>query len=484
MFISYAQNFEDVMLWRALKNVEKGFYIDIGAQDPVNDSVSFAFYENGWRGVHVEPVPYYADKLRQARPDETVIHAAVARNSGVLSFFEVEGTGLSTADPQIAEKHRIAGYNIRKTVVPCLPLFEILERYKDRDIHWMKIDVEGMEAEVLHGWQSSSVRPWIVVVESILPNTQVETHGEWESLLTVLGYDFVYFDGLNRFYVSKVHQELKEHFRCPPNFFDYFTLSGKMSASFCVLLNSKLQQSREEIQRLRDTLTVWDKKIKELQADVKSLSIERDEAKASVAAANKRVHELEISLAQRDSARHELQDQIKWLKVEWEANKAKIQELNDQVHHWWAVADGFNRKLQSVYASRTWCLTRPLRLMKPNSNRIFRSVKSLLVYTVSLPRQIVRRFLEAGLTYMRRNPRHKNRLKRILERWPWLQARLYAFASARPPKKTVEIPPAQSSTDDDKFDLSTYPVSVRTIYRQLRVARSRVDPKREKGESI
>ena len=28
MFISYAQNFEDVMLWRALKHVEKGFYID------------------------------------------------------------------------------------------------------------------------------------------------------------------------------------------------------------------------------------------------------------------------------------------------------------------------------------------------------------------------------------------------------------------------------------------------------------------------
>ena len=49
--ISYAQNFEDVMLWRALKHVERGFYIDIGAQDPVVDSVSLAFYEQGWRGV-------------------------------------------------------------------------------------------------------------------------------------------------------------------------------------------------------------------------------------------------------------------------------------------------------------------------------------------------------------------------------------------------------------------------------------------------
>ncbi len=57
-FISYAQNFEDVMLWRALKHVENGFYVDVGAQDPVVDSVSLAFYEHGWRGVHIEPTPY------------------------------------------------------------------------------------------------------------------------------------------------------------------------------------------------------------------------------------------------------------------------------------------------------------------------------------------------------------------------------------------------------------------------------------------
>jgi len=52
-FISYAQNFEDVMLWRALGHVSAGRYIDVGAQDPVVDSVSKAFYEHGWRRIHV-----------------------------------------------------------------------------------------------------------------------------------------------------------------------------------------------------------------------------------------------------------------------------------------------------------------------------------------------------------------------------------------------------------------------------------------------
>lgn len=35
-FVSYAQNQEDVSLHRALQTVEKGFYVDVGAQDPVD----------------------------------------------------------------------------------------------------------------------------------------------------------------------------------------------------------------------------------------------------------------------------------------------------------------------------------------------------------------------------------------------------------------------------------------------------------------
>ena len=45
-FRSYAQNFEDLMLYRAL-GVERGFYIDIGAQHPEVDSVSKAFFDRG-----------------------------------------------------------------------------------------------------------------------------------------------------------------------------------------------------------------------------------------------------------------------------------------------------------------------------------------------------------------------------------------------------------------------------------------------------
>jgi hypothetical protein len=46
-FISYAQNYEDVMLWRALRDVEKGFYVDVGAADPEECGRSHGRYRLG-----------------------------------------------------------------------------------------------------------------------------------------------------------------------------------------------------------------------------------------------------------------------------------------------------------------------------------------------------------------------------------------------------------------------------------------------------
>ena len=131
--ISYAQNFEDVMLWRALGHVENGFYIDIGAQDPIVDSVSLAFYEKGWRGIHVEPTPRYAGMLRDHRPEDTVIQAAVGKTAGVLKFFEIPDTGISTADAGIAAGHKERGFEIREITVPSIPLSAVFNACKKRD---------------------------------------------------------------------------------------------------------------------------------------------------------------------------------------------------------------------------------------------------------------------------------------------------------------------------------------------------------------
>jgi hypothetical protein len=104
-------------------------------------------------------------------------------------------------------------------------LAEILDEHAERDVHWMKIDVEGFEDSVIQSWRGSSVRPWIVLVESTEPMTPTPNHAGWEPDLLALGYRFAYFDGLNRFYISNDHADLERHFTSGPNFFDQFKIT-------------------------------------------------------------------------------------------------------------------------------------------------------------------------------------------------------------------------------------------------------------------
>lgn len=274
-FVSYAQNFEDVMLWRALNHVSKGFYIDIGAQDPVHDSVSLAFYEHQWRGVHVEPTEQYSSKLRLARPDEVIEQVAIGSGTETLEFYEFSDTGLSTSDNAIAKLHLDSGYQAIRRVVPVMSLDTLLEKYRDRAVNWMKIDVEGLEKNVIESWVESPVRPWILVIESTLPLSEEQSHDDWEDLILAKGYRFAYFDGLNRFYVHEAHAELLESFSRPPNVFDQFVLGGKASHSFYQLVQSRLLQAeadthhQEELRASEEALRVLEEaKRKSVEAEL------------------------------------------------------------------------------------------------------------------------------------------------------------------------------------------------------------------------
>lgn len=249
-FLSYAQNFEDVLLWRALRDVPNGFYLDVGAQHPVIDSVSRAFYDAGWRGMHVEATPAYAAMLRADRPNEIVIEAALSDEPGLITLYEFPDTGLSTGDRAIADMHNARGLSSREIIVPCLTLSDLFTKIGERAIHWLKVDVEGMEAKVLAGWGTHPQRPWVLVVESTLPNSTIPTHMEWIDELKSRGYIETFFDGLSRYFVAADYHHLREFLHTPANVFDGFALSGTAANTMC----SQIKENHARaIDRLNDT---------------------------------------------------------------------------------------------------------------------------------------------------------------------------------------------------------------------------------------
>jgi FkbM family methyltransferase len=238
-FVSYAQNFEDVMLWRALKNVEHGFYIDIGANDPTIDSVTKAFYERGWKGINIEPVESHYKNLQVERLRDINLCCAAGETSGEIEVFECDISGWATAEKYFADKLAREGHEGVLHRVPLRTISDICQEYVSGDIHFLKIDVEGLEKDVISGADFQKFRPWIVVVEATKPNSTEEVYKQWEELLLAVSYQFAYADGLNRFYVASERSDLLPAFKYPPNVFDGFIHSEQ--------LNSKLRTQQAEV---------------------------------------------------------------------------------------------------------------------------------------------------------------------------------------------------------------------------------------------
>jgi FkbM family methyltransferase len=221
--ISYAQNAEDVRLERVFHGGERGFYVDVGAYDPVHCSMTKHFYDRGWRGINVEPSPASFARVSGARPRDVNVNAGVSDAPGELAFFDFppEHAGLSTFSREIAMRHRADGYTFTERKIPVRTLASICEEHVRGPIDFMSIDVEGYEDHVLGGADFERFRPRVLVIEATEPKTTVASQGKWEHLLTAARYEFAAFDGLNRYYVpAELAGELAPLLARPMSHFD------------------------------------------------------------------------------------------------------------------------------------------------------------------------------------------------------------------------------------------------------------------------
>lgn len=217
--IAYGGNLEDVLLFRALRGIERGFYIDVGANDPIEDSVTKLFYDRHWHGINVEPQQKHFKALLKARPRDINLGVAASNRNGLITFHEVGGWGhgLSTLKPDALKDRDLRGERVRTYDVRAMTLTDICAEHAPADVHFLKIDVEGAEEDVLRGFDLTRYRPWIIVAECF------KKPPPWETLITKNGYTFAQADPANRYYVSDEHQSLLSAFSFPVDAYERYS---------------------------------------------------------------------------------------------------------------------------------------------------------------------------------------------------------------------------------------------------------------------
>lgn len=356
-FVSYSQNGEDVLLWRALKDVQRGFYIDVGAQDPVVDSVTKAFYERGWQGINIEPVTQWHDRLVRDRPHDINLRLAVSNQPGTVKLFEVEDSGLSTSDLAFARRHEVEGHALHEHVVECATLDQICADNDVRSVQFLKIDCEGAEKSALEGISLSEVRPWIILLEATEPNSTKPTWHDWEHLLTQRNYRFAFFDGLNRYYLANEHLELAAAFDAPVNVFDNVRKFSEIAAQ------DLIDRLHGEVEGLRDaaTLAKLEAELGATKAGLDAVRVERDSV---VAERNAVAAERDAVMVERDRTAAE-RDAIVAERDRVIAERDDLRVRQSAAQYDAAVRQAELNRLQASHAellsSHSWRITAPLR---------------------------------------------------------------------------------------------------------------------------
>ncbi len=113
IFGSYSQHREDMLIDSLLKNKKNGFYVDVGANNPIGFNNTKRFYDKGWSGINIEPnIRGYKLFLEQRKRDIN-LNIGISKKEGNLTFYEMEPDMLSTFSKkrnEILHKRRIQIY--------------------------------------------------------------------------------------------------------------------------------------------------------------------------------------------------------------------------------------------------------------------------------------------------------------------------------------------------------------------------------------
>lgn len=189
--LSYSQEGEDLVLARIFGAHALGVYVDVGAHHPLRFSNTHRFYLQGWRGVNIEPNPDLYEAFRHARPGDINLTCGVSDSYGTLTYYMFDEPALNSFDPELSESRQGGAYKIVETrLLDVVPLSAILNQclQPGTPIHFLSVDVEGLDLQVLQSNDWERHRPLCVVAECLQSDVQTVLASQVHGFMRAQGY--------------------------------------------------------------------------------------------------------------------------------------------------------------------------------------------------------------------------------------------------------------------------------------------------------
>ena len=189
--VSYAQGGEDLIIKKLLGNKSRGFYVDVGCNNPIQKSNTFKLYLKGWSGICIDGNGSLIEKFRKVRKRDVCLQQVLSDKDEQLTFYlNATNPECSTVDSDLAEE--LSGsQQIKKVEVHADTLAHVLETHVgNRHIDLLCVDVEGHDLAILRGNDFTRYRPSLICTEAGTDIPQSLNHPTTQFLLDQ-GYDYV-----------------------------------------------------------------------------------------------------------------------------------------------------------------------------------------------------------------------------------------------------------------------------------------------------
>jgi FkbM family methyltransferase len=160
---SYSQCGEDMILDHIFDK-PKGFYVDVGANNPIIQSNTHYLYKKGWHGINIDAGLGSMSQFKMIRKRDLNLEIPVSDQQEKLKYYSFKTSFYNTFDKQNAlncKDELIGTYD-----VDTKKLSQLFDQYLgDNEIDLLNVDVEGWDLRVLKSNNWQKYRPKVIVTE-------------------------------------------------------------------------------------------------------------------------------------------------------------------------------------------------------------------------------------------------------------------------------------------------------------------------------
>ena len=151
----------------------KPTYWDIGAFHPYNISNTALFYEQGCRGINIEPNPNFFDLFKKERSEDINVNAGISTKDGEGVYYQFDAPTLNSFSEDSKKENIENGHKLTGTLkIPLLTVHKVSEQYfNGLWPDFMTLDVEGLDMEILNTLEYDRAGLNVICVEIISYST-------------------------------------------------------------------------------------------------------------------------------------------------------------------------------------------------------------------------------------------------------------------------------------------------------------------------